>query len=994
MRKIVICILTVMASLSATAQSIQMTTAEAKSLYKNVTMHHVSVHDPSIVFDKTTGYYYVIGSHRGLARSRDLQNWTELTEKFGVVRDNGTIETITFNANNKKDIERAFRTNQTKQITKGGQIVTFGNYDAAAWACALPDGDGNEWGLDGVMWAPDIVWNPHMQKWCQYMGINGYNGNSVIVLLTADKIEGPWIYEGPVTYSGFRTTTDARVSWKLTDLELVIGEQNTLPDRYNKPTNGNGVNWGDWWPNNIDPCAFFDEDGELWLAYGSWSGGIWMLKLNKENGLRDYDVTYATDYSPSTKAMTSDAYFGKRIAGGCYVSGEGPYIQHIGQYYYLFVSYGGFAPDGGYQMRVFRSEKPDGPYVDCRNQPATYTSWQVNYGPNTSNRGQLLMSSYNLWGFQTVGECAQGHNSAITDDNGRSYVVYHTKFNDGTYGHLVRVHQLFQNERGWLVAAPFEYNGEEQTDAQNATQQLFQPSEVPGTWQLLLHQYGLNHEKMEEVTPVEATFAADGTISGGVTGRWNIVEGTVYIHVIIGATTYYGVLTEQQLEPTSIKALCFTSLNTLGAPLWGYKVRENYQLARQVNTQTVPVSNAKRISANVDLYGIPLLTDIALEWTSSEPDIFSDAGLYNPAGTEQNTAVQLTVKETCGDYFWTQSYNVTALKDSIPGDDYKSGMLAYYNFDQQPATNILNPEETATLRRTGSTSRPTFENHRMRNGQVLHQYCGESDTRYSYAEMPNPYYLNSPLGPKGRFHQAKRLKELSTLNSQDAQDGMTIAFWVQPNDDNLKNTILAFYDIAQRTRFYMTPNAYFNYSNGTDNIDINYPTRTTGYITPGQWNHVVVTISPSTGITVYVNATAKANTTYTYKGNVGGSEITRKAQVPFQDILSFIRNCPKFYLGYGGNNTSADMLIDDLFLYNRCLTQKEIRALYFLANRVYSFAEDITSGISSPLAPGSAGESCKATDGQLYDLTGRKVNSSAPQRGVYIRNHKKIVVNP
>ena len=71
---------------------------------------------------------------------------------------------------------------------------------------------------------------------------------------------------------------------------------------------------------------------------------------------------------------TADVDFGKKIAGGYYVSGEASYIQKIGQYYYLFMSYGGLNavaggdwPYGavGYQMRVFRSEKPDGPYMDC-----------------------------------------------------------------------------------------------------------------------------------------------------------------------------------------------------------------------------------------------------------------------------------------------------------------------------------------------------------------------------------------------------------------------------------------------------------------------------------------------------------------------------------------------------------------------------------------------------------------------------------------------------
>ena len=72
---------------------------------------------------------------------------------------------------------------------------------------------------------------------------------------------------------------------------------------------------------------------------------IWMLQLDELTGLRDYDVSYASDKLAYN--MTSDGYFGRKIAGGFSVSGEGSYIQRIGSYYYLFVSYGGFGPNEG-----------------------------------------------------------------------------------------------------------------------------------------------------------------------------------------------------------------------------------------------------------------------------------------------------------------------------------------------------------------------------------------------------------------------------------------------------------------------------------------------------------------------------------------------------------------------------------------------------------------------------------------------------------------------
>ena len=96
--------------------------------------------------------------------------------------------------------------------------------------------------------------------------------------------------------------------------------------------------------------------------------------------------------------MTSDPYFGKKIAGGCYVSGEGSYIEHIGNHYYLFMSYGGLEPNGGYEMRVFRSSRPDGPYKDMNGTDAIFTSWKLNYGPMQT----IAVKSY--WEPTTIGD--------------------------------------------------------------------------------------------------------------------------------------------------------------------------------------------------------------------------------------------------------------------------------------------------------------------------------------------------------------------------------------------------------------------------------------------------------------------------------------------------------------------------------------------------------------------------------------------------------------
>lgn len=503
----------------------------------------VSIHDPSVVYDQSTGSYYIVGSHKAGAFSADLQNWSATNPTW-----------------QPDDNAAAFATPAVKTVRKGGAEVTLPPFNAADWAGRTDAG----YDVNGNMWAPDVIWNTAMRKWCMYLSINGNAWHSSIILLTADAVEGPYTYQAPVITCGFY---DEAHSYKETDLELVLGASSSLSSRYDL-----GNKFGDFWPHTIDPCVFYDADGQLWMTYGSWFGGIWMLQLDELTGLRDYDVSYASD--KLAYGMTSDGYFGRKIAGGFSVSGEGSYIQRIGSYYYLFVSYGGFGPNEGYEMRVFRSEKPDGPYVDSQRRSAVYSGRALNFGLNSDTRGEKLMGAYNQWGEMTVGECAQGHNSVVATPDGRHLLVYHTKFNNGTIFHEVRVHQLFVNQDGWLVAAPFEYNGETATDRDIATRQPFTASEITGDYSLLIHRYGLDHKNYEEVTPVSISLSADGTVTGAAVGTWSIVSGTGYFNIVLDGTTYSGVIIDELMDGNSLPLVSFTACaSATGVSVWGYKVK-------------------------------------------------------------------------------------------------------------------------------------------------------------------------------------------------------------------------------------------------------------------------------------------------------------------------------------------------------------------------------------------------------------------------------------
>ena len=602
MKKILLSIIGMMAMSGAMAQS------------------RISVHDPSIVMDvtgsTTNPKYYIYGSHLGRGKTYASGNY-QIWNTFKTGEENtGTSNSLFADVNGKLiNFKDAYGTHVIRKVKNSkGEEVAFGNFDAHGWQF-----QGNT--VQGMQWAPDVIYNKTMKKWCMYMSLNGDHWCSSIVCFTSDDLEGPWVYQGPVVFSGFQGTFAhnayaAADDWKHTDLAVATGET-FLPARYQT-----GDSWGSFWPNCIDPCVFYDDDDNLWMSYGSWSGGIFMIRLDKTNGLRDYTYTFPYQISGKTVTpggadanCTSDPYFGKKIAGGYYVSGEASYIQKVGKYYYLFMSYGGLTAAGGYQIRVFRSEKPDGPYKDCLTSTgidAVYGKYILNFGGDAKrDEGVKLFGNYQ-WDSMPTAEVAQGHNSAIIDHKGRALIVYHTRFNTRGEAHEVRVHQLFVNQDGWLVAAPYEFSGETYTHEDIATRQLYQGSEVVGDYQLMAHPYRQNTAAKAYEKPVTIHLLADGSVTGEYTGKWELVSGTSFINLTLKGTAtahsevvFKGVLTEQTVDYPNVKALCFTalsssdglatsggaSLQTRGLSIWGTKVNAE---GTGIYNPKVPVSIRKQ----------------------------------------------------------------------------------------------------------------------------------------------------------------------------------------------------------------------------------------------------------------------------------------------------------------------------------------------------------------------------------------------------------------
>lgn len=961
MNKLFLFMFCMLAFCQQSRSQVQLTTDEIKNtgLFQNKSFSTIGVHDPSIFFDEKSQTYYIYGTHYSGAKTKDLRNWSRVANYFN------TSQATAFSKCTTRKTFRCLpgKTEKTE--------VTLPSYDAKTF-CSIY-GDPNTW-INGNMWAPDIIYNPNMGKYCLYLSLNGDHWASVIVLMTADKVEGPYTYQGPIVFGGFNAQSynGKKVDYKKTDLEVVLGEQKDIPSRYKTDK------WGSYYPNCIDPCVLFDEEGELWMTYGSWSGGIFILKLDKNTGFRDYTYTYSgTGNSPDANAL-SDAYFGKKIAGGHYVSGEGSYVQKIGNYYFLFMTYGGLESNKGYEMRVFRSDNIAGPYKDAGNQLATYTGYQLNYGPRAgTNRGMKLIGSMNNWGKMKVTECAQGHNSATVDKEGRSFLFFHTRFNNGNEGFQVRSYQMYLNRSGWLCTAPFQYYGEKTTDADIASSQPYSVKDVIGEYHVMVHPYKLDHENYAASTPKLITLTEDGKVTGDYTGTWKYSEeGKSYISLTlknvngIASSVFDGVVVEQTMENTTIKTLCFTTVCStsnnanVGVPLWGYKMQPLYAIANnyQNNTDYFKLTNFSSISKNVDLM-FNATDNVEISWTSTEPDVVSETGKYNPKDEAVN--LTLTAKLTCGNYFWTKDFTAKAKEAAEVVGDQRTGLVAYINFDDKPTYNLYDETSRVTYSKAGSGVYPTLVDDWSRFGQVLHQNFGAQGSN-SYSRISNPL-LDQTL------------------------DGFTVSLWVKRADANAYDALWGFFSqlssAAKDARFFLTGNAHLAYNdNGGDNanwFDINHPdTKITSIIKPEEWHLVTVTVSKENGCTLYVDGASKIKKSSTLNCAYAGS--ATKDVFDYAKVIDFVSSAKYFYLGLGSFWGSADALFDDLMIYNRELTADDVKGLNALLNRVNDFAPSATS-ISEVL-----GENAGSATQSIFDLQGRKVTN--PSRGIYIINGKKVYV--
>lgn len=501
------------------------------------TQNKVSIHDPaaiSVVDDEGEETFYVFGTHVAQAKTKDFQSW-----EVPHMREYENMEDNIIFGNTVENLSETFE-----------------------WA-GHEDADSSH-GFN--LWAPDVIWSDDFEwangdtgAYLMFYSSSSTWRRSAIALMASPHIEGPYEYVDTIIYSGFSSVdstdgSDRNINYEGTHLPELIDEGIISGFNDNWVRNGGREYNTDYAPNAIDPAPFYDEDGILWLVYGSWSGGIHLLELDPTTGI----PKYPGEDDMTEDGRTIDRYFGIKLSGGYHQSGEGPYIVYDEDsgYYYKWLTYGALQAHGGYNMRLFRAENVTGPYVDAQGNPGIIT----HRGDLNSNYGIKLFGNYEIPGIQNNGYRAPGHNSVIKDQNGNWFNIFHTRFNRGSEEHEVRVHQMLKNKDNWMIPLPYHYRGElAQLDG-------ISNDDIVGEYVYVNHGTDNSTEMIENLT---IYLESDSTITGDISGSWD-ADDSGYITLTISDIEYNGIVT-QQLDEENETRLIFAAFGENNEMIWGIK---------------------------------------------------------------------------------------------------------------------------------------------------------------------------------------------------------------------------------------------------------------------------------------------------------------------------------------------------------------------------------------------------------------------------------------
>lgn len=368
--------------------------------------------------------------------------------------------------------------------------------------------EGLEWTKGNTFWAPAVI--EMNNKFYLYYSVSEVGKrNSYIGMATSDSIVGPWEDKGVV----FKSQE---------------GDNYTV--------------------NAIDPDIIFDEQGQPWMVYGSYFGGIFISKIDKNTGKLENPADEGT-----LIAQRKNMNFGI----------EGPEIMYNPDtdYYYLTVSYEWL--EDTYNVRTARSKSITGPYLDYNEKDMVDTT------DESFNTGNKLVGSYafdNANGWQGT-----GHNGLLEVD-GDYFLIHNARAVEDIYWSHLHVRKIVWTEDGWPVVSPERFAGE--------SEQKISEENIIGNWeQILLPRYDDSLQASKQIQ-----FLKNGRIKDDEKSSWklsgeNLLKLSIYNPD--AAPDDYSTYNLKVIPAWDWEnwnwTLVFTGMDQNGTVLWGKKQIDNKQ---------------------------------------------------------------------------------------------------------------------------------------------------------------------------------------------------------------------------------------------------------------------------------------------------------------------------------------------------------------------------------------------------------------------------------
>lgn len=247
--------------------------------------------------------------------------------------------------------------------------------------------------FNGHIWAPDIV--AHGGKFYLFYSVSAFGRNTSAMGVTVNKTLDP---DSP--------------DYRWVDQGIVL---QSVPNR-------------DLW-NAIDPAVTFDEDGAPWLSFGSFWGGLKLVRLAPNLTAVAEPQEWHSLAKRERSVLEPDTEPGPAEI-------EAPFIFRKGKYYYLFASWDKCCrgKDSTYKMVVGRSKKITGPYLDRTGRDMT------------EGGGTVLLAGTPEW-------AGVGHNSVYSSD-GKDYLVFHAYETADNGLQKLKITEIKWDADQWPVVSP------------------------------------------------------------------------------------------------------------------------------------------------------------------------------------------------------------------------------------------------------------------------------------------------------------------------------------------------------------------------------------------------------------------------------------------------------------------------------------------------------------------------------------------------------------